>query len=77
MAINRVSGGTILRLELQTGVNANGDPVLRNKNRRAAEAHVKQDQPGRYRSPGSGLEGVTERARELRTEEKWEGGGMI
>lgn len=32
MAIDKVSGGTVLRLELQTGVNGKGDPVLRSKN---------------------------------------------
>lgn len=32
MAINKVSGGTVLRLELQIGVNGNGDPILRSKN---------------------------------------------
>lgn len=32
MAVNRVPGGTVLRLELQTGVDAQGNPIYRNKN---------------------------------------------
>ena len=31
MAVNNVPVGAALRLQLQTGVDANGDPVLRNK----------------------------------------------
>jgi len=34
MAVNRVPGGTILQLELQTGVDAQGNPVYRDKNLR-------------------------------------------
>lgn len=32
MAVNRVPTGTVLRLQFQTGVDGNGDPVYRNKN---------------------------------------------
>lgn len=32
MAVNRVPGGTVLQLELQTGVDAQGNPIYRNKN---------------------------------------------
>lgn len=34
MPVNRVAGGTVLQLELQTGVDAQGNPVYRNKNLR-------------------------------------------
>ncbi|MEW6273881.1 MAG: DUF1659 domain-containing protein [Bacillota bacterium] len=34
MAVNRVPGGTVLQLELQTGVDAQGNPVYRNKSLR-------------------------------------------
>jgi len=34
MPVNRVPGGTILQLELQTGVDAQGNPVYRDKNLR-------------------------------------------
>jgi len=39
MPVNRVPGGTVLQLELQTGVDAQGNPVYRNKNLR----YVKPD----------------------------------
>lgn len=32
MAVNKVPAGTTLRLVLQTGTDADGNPVLRNKN---------------------------------------------
>jgi len=32
MAVNKVSGGTVLNLEVQTGVDAQGNPVYRNRN---------------------------------------------
>jgi len=31
MAVNNVPVGSVLRLQLQTGVDGNGDPVIRNK----------------------------------------------
>lgn len=34
MAVNKISSGTVLGLELQTGVDAQGNPVYRNKNLR-------------------------------------------
>ena len=39
MPVNRVPGGTVLQLELQTGLDAQGNPVYRNKNLR----YVKPD----------------------------------
>jgi hypothetical protein len=35
MAVNKIPGGTVLSLELQTGVDAQGNPVYRNKNLRS------------------------------------------
>jgi len=32
MAVNKVPAGSVLRLELQTGVDGNGNPVYRNRN---------------------------------------------
>ncbi|SFR11050.1 DUF1659 domain-containing protein [Desulfoscipio geothermicus] len=32
MAVNNVATGTVLRMQFQTGVDANGDPVYRSKN---------------------------------------------
>lgn len=34
MAVNRVPAGTVLQLELQTGVDPQGNPIYRNKNLR-------------------------------------------
>ncbi|HBX22198.1 MAG TPA: DUF1659 domain-containing protein [Desulfotomaculum sp.] len=31
MAVNNVPVGSVLRLQLQTGVDGNGDPIIRNK----------------------------------------------
>lgn len=31
MAVNKVPAGSVLRLELQTGVDGNGNPVYRNR----------------------------------------------
>ncbi len=37
MPVNRVPGGTVLQLEVQTGVDAQGNPVYRNKNLRSVK----------------------------------------
>ena len=39
MAVNRVGAGVVLRLELQTGVDGQGNPIYRNKNL----SSIKQD----------------------------------
>ncbi|HAG10822.1 MAG TPA: hypothetical protein DCK76_05455 [Desulfotomaculum sp.] len=37
MAVNKVSGGTVLSLEVQTGVDAQGDPVYRSRNYKSVD----------------------------------------
>ncbi len=44
MAVNKIASGTVLSLELQIGVNAQGNPVYRDKNLRSINvAAVDQD----------------------------------
>lgn len=42
MAVNSVPLSTALRLQLQTGVNNEGDPVFRNKNINNVKTQVEQ-----------------------------------
>ena len=37
MAVNRVPGGSLLRMVLQTGTDAKGNPVYRNRNLRSVK----------------------------------------
>ncbi len=44
MAVNKIPGGAVLQLELQTGVDAQGNPVYRSKNLKSVNpAAVDQD----------------------------------